>query len=66
MENRSKLKEVFIIFFYIKENGQLKEIEASTSRFKEKCVSIFSYLLLHSLCNLSFSGGKELFIYALT
>lgn len=42
MENKSKFKEVFIMFFYIQENGQPKKTEASTSPFKENCIYIFS------------------------
>lgn len=50
MENRSKLKEVFIILFYIKENGQPKKTEVSTSRFKENCISIYFPISCFIVC----------------
>lgn len=66
MENRSKWKEVFIMFFYIKENGQPKKTEASTSWFKENCIYIFPYLFLHSLYNLFFKvKGKNSLCFGL-
>lgn len=52
MENRSKLKEVFIVLFLHKRNGQLKETEMSASQFKENYIYIFHafYFIVCIIC----------------
>ena len=59
MENKSQRN--FLPLFCIKENGELKRV--SMSQFKENCIYILCYLLLHGLCNLSFSREEKNIAY---